>query len=92
MLPCSGRGRVNYEDLTESELRDLNQLCRKFLQGDADVEHLPTDTLKSIKETYKQMRLVFQSVKSELMAAVAAGGQQAAAAAAVSHYLVFQNS
>ena len=58
-FPChcrSGRGRVNYDDLSDAEVRELNALARRFLNGQAEVEELPSDTIKSIREMYKQAR------------------------------------
>lgn len=52
----SGRGRVNYDDLSDAEVRELNALARRFLNGQAEVEELPSDTIKSIREMYKQAR------------------------------------
>lgn len=38
------------------------------LQGDTDLEALPTDSLKRVRETYKMMRSVHSSMRSELAA------------------------
>lgn len=43
---------------------------RRFLEGDAEESDLPTDTLKRIKECYRQFRNVFMSVQGELEARV----------------------
>ncbi|GMH37608.1 hypothetical protein BSKO_05481 [Bryopsis sp. KO-2023] len=62
----SGRARISYDDLSGGDLRELNQLVRQFLMGDVDVDELPMDTIKHIKETYRQMRSVHLAARSEL--------------------------
>eukprot|EP00775_Hariotina_reticulata_P005321 gene5321-5556_t len=54
----SGRGRVVYDDLSEREQLDLQQLVARYLTGAADLEELPIDSLKRIKETYKAFKAV----------------------------------
>jgi kinesin family protein 6/9 len=51
----SGRGRISYDDMSDAEIRELNALAKKFLSGNADVEELPCETVKSIREAYKQV-------------------------------------
>ena len=51
----SGRSRVSYDDMSDAEVRELNALARRFLNGSADIEELPSNSLKSIRETYKQV-------------------------------------
>jgi len=51
----SGRSRISYDDMSDAEVRELNALARRFLNGSADIEELPSDTLKSIREAYKQV-------------------------------------
>ena len=41
-------------------------LAAFLLQGDADVEELPADSMKRIRETYKQCRAVYQAMRLEL--------------------------
>lgn len=62
----SGRGRVAYGDMTDSEMRDLASLVMRFMKGDADVDELPVDTLKHIRETYKAMRNVYQQLRVDM--------------------------
>ena len=52
----SGRGRELYDDLNDAEVRDMAALARRFLAGDADLEELPTDTLKRIKVRAARLR------------------------------------
>lgn len=60
----TGRGQVNYNDLTDAEVADLRALVRQFLEGGGGgLDQLPCDTLKQVKETYKQMHLAYQAVK-----------------------------
>eukprot|EP00798_Chlamydomonas_sp_ICE-L_P026444 gene26444-17543_t len=80
----SGRGRVVYDDLTDAEIRELNQLAKKYLEGSEEMEQLPTESLKKIRETYKQMRNVFQSVTFELKEQMNNQGVAAAAKAGTS--------
>ena len=60
----AGRGQVNYSDLTDAEVSDLKVLVSSFLEGSASVEQLPSQTLKQVKETYRQMQLAYQASKS----------------------------
>ena len=60
----AGRGQVNYSDLTDAEVSDLKVLVSSFLEGSASVERLPSQTLKQVKETYRQMQLAYQACKS----------------------------
>ncbi|GAX79184.1 hypothetical protein CEUSTIGMA_g6624.t1 [Chlamydomonas eustigma] len=62
----SGRGRISYDDMSDAEVRELNALAKKFLSGNTDVEELPCETVKSIREAYKQMRAVYQAVSTDL--------------------------
>ncbi|GFR47649.1 hypothetical protein Agub_g9392 [Astrephomene gubernaculifera] len=68
----SGRSRVSYDDPTDDELRELHSTARRFLAGEADVEELPADSLKRVREAFKALRAVHAAVKGEL------GGQLAA--------------
>ena len=60
----AGRGQVNYSDPTDAEVKDLKMLVASFLEGSAAVDQLPCQTLKQVKETYRQMQLAFQTCKS----------------------------
>ncbi len=60
----ASRGQVNYSDLTDAEVSDLKVLVSSFLEGSASVEQLPSQTLKQVKETYRQMQLAYQASKS----------------------------
>ncbi|KAF5841849.1 kinesin-like protein [Dunaliella salina] len=62
----SGKARVNYDDLSDIEIREMNQLAKDFLQGRAEVDQLPTESIKRIKECYKQMRAVYSAAGAEL--------------------------
>ena len=59
----TGRGQVNYNDLTDAEAADLRALVRHFLEGSATLDQLPCDTLKQVKEAYKQMQVAYQAAK-----------------------------
>jgi hypothetical protein len=63
-LLCSGRGRISYDDLNEQEQIELMALCKKFLDGSREVDDLPQDTMKAVRETFKQMRNVYQVRRS----------------------------
>ena len=58
----TGRGQINYNDLTDAEVADLRALVRHFLEGSASLDLLHCDTLKQVKETYKQLLLAYQVV------------------------------
>ena len=60
----AGRGQVNYSDLSDAELADLKALVSNFLEGSASVDELPCQTLKQVKETYRQMQSSFKAAKS----------------------------
>jgi len=64
----SGRGRISYEDLNDQEQMELMALCKRFLEGGVDVEELPQDTMKLVRECFKQMRNVYQSMQSQMAA------------------------
>uniref|UniRef100_A0A061SBX2 Kinesin-like protein n=1 Tax=Tetraselmis sp. GSL018 TaxID=582737 RepID=A0A061SBX2_9CHLO len=66
----SGRGRVSYDDLNEAELTELRQLCKQFLEGSKEIDDLPQDTMKLVRESFKQMRNVYQELKSNMSAKV----------------------
>ncbi|GIL58915.1 hypothetical protein Vafri_13928 [Volvox africanus] len=61
-----GRARVSYDDLTDDELRELHGTARRFLQGQAEPEELPADSLKRVREAYKALRAVHIALKSEM--------------------------
>lgn len=60
----AGRGQVNYSDLSDAEVTDLKALVSDFLEGTTSVDLLPCQTLKQVKETYRQMQLAFKACKS----------------------------
>ncbi|GIM16156.1 hypothetical protein Vretimale_18808 [Volvox reticuliferus] len=62
----SGRARVSYDDLTDDELRELHATARRFLQGQAEPEELPADSLKRVREAYKALRAVHTALRSEM--------------------------
>ncbi|KAJ9506575.1 hypothetical protein QJQ45_018998 [Haematococcus lacustris] len=62
----SGKARVNYDDLSEADLKDLQALANSFLQGEVDVEQLPCDSVKRIRECYKALRLMAQAAQAAL--------------------------
>ena len=59
----AGRGQVNYSDLTDAEVADLKALVSNFLEGNASVDLLACQTLKQVKETYRQMQLAYKAAK-----------------------------
>jgi len=74
----SGRVRVNYDDLSQAEVAELLVLVRRFVDGTADIEELPIDSIKRLRETYK----AFKGVALAGGLGAAASGQAAAAYAA----------
>ena len=79
MFCCrSGRVRVNYDDLSQAEVAELLVLVRRYVDGMADIEELPIDSIKRIRETYK----TFKAVALGGGLGAAASGQAAAAYAA----------
>ena len=46
--------------MNEQEQMELMALCKKFLEGSKELEDLPQDTMKHVRETFKQMRNVYQ--------------------------------
>jgi hypothetical protein len=80
----SGRVRVNYDDLSQAEVGELLLLVRRYLEGSADIEELPIDSIKRIKETYRTFKAV--ALAGGLGAAVL--GPSAAAQAARSSTVV----
>ncbi|KAF8058116.1 KLP1 [Scenedesmus sp. PABB004] len=54
----SGRGRIVYEDLSPGEQAELQQLVSRYLAGAAELDELPTESLKRIRETYKAFKAV----------------------------------
>lgn len=62
----SGRSRVSYDDLTDDEQRELHATARRFLAGEADVEELPADSLKRVREAFRALRAVHVAVRGEL--------------------------
>ena len=61
----AGRGQVNYSDLTDAEVNELKALVGSFLEGNATVDQLPCQTLKQVKETYRQMQLAYQAAAAQ---------------------------
>jgi hypothetical protein len=55
---CSGRARVNYDDLSEAEQQELQQLVARFLAGQVELEALPIDSIKHIRDTYKAFKAI----------------------------------
>lgn len=76
----SGRGRVGYEDLSEGEQLELQQLVLRYLNGSAQLDELPMDSLKRIKETYKAFKAVAGSWAAASAHGSAHGGAADAAA------------
>ena len=40
---AAGRGRISYDDMSAGDIRELNDLARRFLSGEADLEDIPVD-------------------------------------------------
>ena len=59
----AGRGQLNYNDLSDAEVADLKALVCNFLEGSASVDLLPCQTLKQVRETYRQMQLAYTASK-----------------------------
>ncbi|KAG2434981.1 hypothetical protein HYH02_011980 [Chlamydomonas schloesseri] len=81
----SGKGRVSYDDLTDDELRELHATCRRFLQGEAEPEDLPADSMKRVRETFKALRAVHAAIKADMatqMATLRRATDEGSAAAA----------
>ena len=66
----AGRGQLNYSDLSDAEVADLKALVSDFFEGSASVDLLPCQTLKQVKETYKQMQLAYKASKSSQVTVV----------------------
>jgi hypothetical protein len=80
----SGRARVRYGDMSESEARELLATCQAFLDGSTDIDALPLDTVKLIKETLARCRTLYQALRmarDEDAGGALAGGQAVAAGA-----------
>lgn len=60
----AGRGQVNYSDLSDAEVADLKALVSDFLEGNTSMDLLPVQTLKQVKETYRQMQLAYKACKA----------------------------
>lgn len=60
----AGRGQTNYNDLSDAEVADLKALVLNFLEGSTTVDLLPCQTLKQVRETYRQMQLAYTASKS----------------------------
>lgn len=60
LAPCvsSGRGRINYEDMSPAELAELREAAQRYLAGQADEAALPADTIKHIREVRRRGGLV----------------------------------
>lgn len=50
--------------MNEAEQMELMSLCKMFLEGQREVDDLPQDTMKAVRESFKQMRNVYQVGKS----------------------------
>lgn len=81
LLCCSGRVRVNYDDLSQAEVTELVLLVRRYIEGAAELDELPIDSIKRIKETYKAFKAVAAAGSLGTSAVAAAGGAAAANAA-----------
>lgn len=79
----AGRSFVNYADATEAELTELRALLQRYLDGDADLHEIPTDSLKRIRETFGAFRLLYHNLKTMLEGQLAAGGVGEAAGGGV---------
>jgi len=62
----NGRAAVGYDDMTEAELRDLRATIRKFIDGETSDVALPCESLKRIREAYRQFREVFLDMRKEM--------------------------
>ena len=60
----AGQGQTNYNDLSDAEVADLKALVLNFLEGSTTVDLLPCQTLKQVRETYRQMQLAYTASKS----------------------------
>jgi hypothetical protein len=68
--------RVNYDDLSEAEQQELQQLVGRFLSGQVELEALPIDSIKHIRDTYK----AFKAIAAAGGFSVGGAGDAAAAA------------
>lgn len=62
----AGRSRMNYEDLTDLEVREVNQAVKRYIEGETDQAALPLDSMKKIGEVMRQMKNVYQSMRNEI--------------------------
>ena len=67
----AGRGVAGYEDLSERDVQELQDVARSFLEGRLAESEVPTDTLKRVKELYTQMKNIFLGMKGKLENAIA---------------------
>jgi len=76
----AGRGVLSYDDMSDADIADLQGLVKRYLDGDADEAELPLDTLKRIKEAYRQFRSVFMTIKGQLESRILTAQRSAPAA------------
>ncbi|GBG60933.1 hypothetical protein CBR_g16055 [Chara braunii] len=66
----TGRGRIPYDDPTDVERHELGNKIRAYLNGEANVDIVPIETLKQIKECFRQFReahvLLLADLKKEV--------------------------
>jgi len=62
----AGRGVVSYEDFGEVERQELNVKVCNFLAGDIGVDDIPVESLKQVKEAFKQFKVVHIALRQEL--------------------------
>lgn len=75
----SGRARVNHNDMSEADVRATQILVQQFLDGAKEVDELPLDTIRTIKESFMQCRNVYQALKCRAPGSAAEAGQPAPA-------------
>lgn len=64
----AGRAGVNYGDIGEVERQELNEKVRNYLTGEAGVDSVPVETLKQVKEAFRQFKAVYAATRTELEA------------------------
>ena len=75
----SGRGKVSYDDLDDAQRAALRKSAERFLRGEADVDSVPADSLKMVREAFMAMRGVFQELDNSTKEALEAAASAAAA-------------
>ena len=64
----AGRAAVNYGDIGEVERQELNAKVRNYLNGETGVDAVPVETLKQVKEAFRQFKAVYTVTRADMEA------------------------